>query len=111
MKLLRGRACRKEKTKTINLTKAKLSPAKINIPQTEIADFCRRHHFCRLALFGSILRDDFRPDSDVDVLVEFEPGYVPGLLRLTGMEVELSELDGRTQSGYEHLALSESLLP
>ena len=80
--------------KNYKSAKAKLSPAKINIPQTEIAEFCHRHHICRLALFGSILRDDFRPDSDVDVLVEFEPGSVPGLLGLTGMELELSELMG-----------------
>lgn len=52
------------------------------------------NHVRRLALFGSVLRDDFRPDSDVDVLVEFEPGHVPGLLRLAGMEHELSELFG-----------------
>jgi hypothetical protein len=49
----------------------------------------------RLALFGSILRDDFRPDSDVDVLVEFLPGRVPGLLGMAAMERELSELVGR----------------
>ncbi len=58
----------------------------------KIAEFCRKNHVRRLALFGSVLRDDFRPDSDVDVLVEFEPGHVPGLLRLAGMEHELSEL-------------------
>jgi predicted nucleotidyltransferase len=44
-----------------------------------VAAFCRRHHITQLALFGSVLRDDFRPDSDVDVLVEFQPGHVPGL--------------------------------
>lgn len=64
------------------------------IPQDKIADFCRRHHIQRLAFFGSILREDFRPDSDVDVLVEFEPGHVPGLIRLAGMELELSEMLG-----------------
>ena len=51
----------------------------------EISAFCRRHYIRRLALFGSVLRDDFRPDSDVDVLVEFEPGHVPGL-RFLSME-------------------------
>lgn len=60
--------------------------------QAKIAEFCRKNHVRRLALFGSVLRDDFRPDSDVDVLVEFEAGHVPGLLRLAGMEHELSEL-------------------
>jgi uncharacterized protein len=68
--------------------------AKIKIPKEEIADFCRRHHIRRLSLFGSALRDDFRPDSDVDVLVEFEPGHVPGFLRLATMEHELSTLLG-----------------
>ena len=56
------------------------------------ADFCRRHHIRRLALFGSVLRDDFRPDSDVDVLIEFEPGATAGFLRLAAMEIELSEV-------------------
>ncbi len=53
--------------------------ARINIDHDKIAEFCRRHHIRRLALFGSVLRDDFGPESDVDVLVEFEPGHVPGL--------------------------------
>lgn len=66
----------------------------IKIPQAEIAAFCRRQHIRKLALFGSVLRDDFQADSDIDVLVEFEPGHVPGLIRLAGMEMELSELLG-----------------
>jgi predicted nucleotidyltransferase len=66
--------------------------AKIAIDRRRIAEFCRRHHIRRLALFGSVLRDDFRPDSDVDVLVEFEPGASVGLIRMAGMELELSEL-------------------
>lgn len=64
----------------------------IDIPQKAIAGFCRRHHICKLSLFGSVLRDDFRPDSDVDVLVEFEPGHVPGMIRFVQMEKELSLL-------------------
>lgn len=60
----------------------------------KIADFCQRHHIRKLSLFGSVLRDDFRPDSDVDVLVEFETGYVPGLITMSGLEIELSELLG-----------------
>lgn len=60
-----------------------------------ITDFCRRHHIRKLSLFGSVLRDDFRPDSDVDVLVEFEPGGTPDLFEYVGMEMELSELLGR----------------
>lgn len=62
-----------------------------------IAAFCRRHHIRRLSLFGSVLRDDFQPGSDVDVLVEFEPGHVPGFLGLAAMEHEISALlSGRT---------------
>lgn len=67
---------------------------RIDIPKERIADFCRRHHIRRLSLFGSVLRDDFRPDSDVDVLVEFEEGKAPGLIRLAGMELELSAVLG-----------------
>jgi hypothetical protein len=67
----------------------------IDIPKDRIAAFCRRNHIRRLALFGSVLRDDFGPDSDVDVLVEFEPEARVGLLRLAGMEIELGELLGR----------------
>ena len=69
--------------------------ARISINRDKIADFYHRHHIQKLALFGSVLRDDFRPDSDVDVLVEFEPGATPGLIRLAGMEIELTEMLGR----------------
>jgi len=69
--------------------------AHIEIPKERVADFCRRNHIRRLALFGSVLRDDFRADSDVDVLVEFEPAARVGLLRLAGMEIELGEILGR----------------
>lgn len=65
---------------------------RIPIDQKKIADFCRRNHIRRLALFGSVLRDDFRPDSDVDVLVEFEGGYPVGFFEMVGMELELSEI-------------------
>jgi|WetSurMetagenome_2_1015567.scaffolds.fasta_scaffold244317_2 uncharacterized protein len=58
-------------------------------------DFCRRHHIRRLALFGSVLREDFGPASDIDVLVEFEPGHVPGLAFFS-MQEELSQLFGRS---------------
>ena len=66
----------------------------IHIPGGAVEEFCRRHHIRRLAFFGSILRDDFRPDSDVDVLVEFEPGHSPGLA-FFAMEDELSRILGR----------------
>jgi uncharacterized protein len=69
---------------------------KIKIPKDRIAAFCRRHHIRRLSLFGSALRDDFGPDSDVDVLVEFEPGKTPSFFKLFDMEDELSAiLEGR----------------
>ena len=72
-----------------------MSRANIDIPKDKIAEFCRKHHIRKLALFGSVLREDFRPDSDVDVLVEFESGYPVGLIRLAGIERELSALLGR----------------
>ena len=59
-----------------------------------LAQLCRRHHICRLSLFGSALRGEDRPDSDVDLLVEFEPGKAPGLLGMAGIEAELSALLG-----------------
>ncbi len=68
--------------------------AKIQLDKEKIAEFCRRHHIRKLALFGSVLRDDFRPDSDVDVLVEFEPGHVPGW-EFFDWEDELSKIIGR----------------
>ncbi len=67
----------------------------IDISSKDLAEFCRRHHIRRLALFGSVLRDDFGPDSDVDVLVEFEPGERIGLIGFAGVELELSDLLGR----------------
>ena len=71
-----------------------MSRAKLTIPRPPLAAFCRRHHIRRLSLFGSVLRDDFRPDSDVDVLVEFEPGHIPGLAFID-IQNELSALLGR----------------
>jgi len=67
----------------------------VEIPREQIAEFCRRHRIRKLSLFGSIVREDFCPESDVDVLVEFEPGQVPGLLRMAGLEIELSGILGR----------------
>ena len=72
----------------------KTNHTKVDLPKEKIADFCRRHHIRKLAVFGSALREDFRPDSDLDVLVEFDPGHTPGLA-FFGMEQELSELLGR----------------
>jgi uncharacterized protein len=67
----------------------------IPIPRDQIADFCRRHRIKRLALFGSVLRDDFGPESDIDVLVEFEPGTRVGLFTFQKLEDELTSLIGR----------------
>jgi uncharacterized protein len=63
------------------------------LPSPLLADFCRRHHITRLSVFGSALRDDFRPDSDVDVLVEFQPGHTPGW-EIVDIEEELGRLLG-----------------
>lgn len=66
----------------------------MELPKDKIAEFCRAHHIRRLAIFGSALRSDFRPDSDIDVLVEFEPDHVPGLFGMARLERELSMLLG-----------------
>lgn len=68
---------------------------RISIDKDRLAEFCRRNHIRKLAFFGSVLRDDFSEDSDVDVLVEFEHGYPVGLIRMAGMEIELSRILGR----------------
>lgn len=67
--------------------------ARIPIDRNQITSFCRSNLIRRLALFGSVLRDDFGPDSDVDIIVEFEPGHVPGLAFIR-IEQELSRLLG-----------------
>lgn len=67
----------------------------LNIPSEKIAEFCKKNHIRKLSLFGSALREDFRFDSDVDVLVEFEPGTTVGMIRLGGLEIELGEILGR----------------
>ncbi len=69
--------------------------AKFNLPQGALKEFCLRHRIRKLAYFGSVLRDDFTPESDVDVLVEFQPGTRVGLITLAGIEIELSQLLGR----------------
>lgn len=67
----------------------------ISLPQRQLAEFCKRSHILRLALFGSILRYDFGPDSDIDVLVEFDPATAVGLFQLMRLQAELSEMFGR----------------
>lgn len=69
--------------------------SRLEIPEAPLTAFCRANGIRRLALFGSVLREDFNAESDVDVLVEFEPGHAPGLLRLARMQAELSQIIGR----------------
>src|SRR4051794_27340980 len=71
-----------------------MSPIAIVVDEQKIAEFCRRHHIGRLSVFGSVLRDDFGPESDVDVLVESQPGHTPGW-EFFGMQEELSAIVGR----------------
>lgn len=70
----------------------KIRPA---IPKDVIEAFCKRHHIKKLSIFGSYLREDFGPESDIDLLVEFDPEHIPGLLDVAGMEIELTETLGR----------------
>ena len=67
----------------------------IEVDRDQIAEFCRKHHIQRLAFFGSVLGESFGPDSDVDVLVEFEPNTRIGYITLGTLEIELSDMLGR----------------
>ncbi len=80
----------------------------IEVPKEKISAFCQRNHICGLAFFGSVLRDDFRSDSDVDVLVEFEPGQELSLMELVAMENELSEILGWKADMVERQAVERS---
>ena len=64
----------------------------IEVPKEKIEGFCKKQHIRRLLFFGSVIRKDFGPNSDVDALVEFEPGQTVGFIRLAGMEIELSKI-------------------
>jgi len=68
---------------------------RLNIPKDKLEEFCRKHHIRKLSLFGSALYGQLRPNSDIDLLVEFESGHVPGLITLAGMEIELTKMLGR----------------
>ena len=72
-----------------------MSEGRISIPKDRIAEFCMRNKVRKLSLFGSVLREDFGPDSDADILVEFEPDTRIGLIRLSGLEIELGNIVGR----------------
>ena len=65
------------------------------ISKEKLADFCRRNYIRKLSIFGSLIRDQLRPESDIDVLVEFEKNHTPGLFSIVRMEMELSEIIGR----------------
>ena len=67
---------------------------KIDLSENQIADFCQKNHIYKLAIFGSVLRENFHAESDIDFLVEFEKGHTPGFIRLADMEIELSKLLG-----------------
>ncbi len=67
----------------------------INVPSGLLEQFCGKYHIKKLALFGSVLRQDFGSESDIDVLVEFQPGYKIGFLKMARIEIELSEMFGR----------------
>jgi len=71
-----------------------MSRKRPEIPREAVQEFCRKHHIRKLSVFGSYLREDFGPESDIDFLVEFEPEHIPGLIEFAGMEIELSELLG-----------------
>jgi predicted nucleotidyltransferase len=66
------------------------------MPKDKLAEFCKRNHIRRLSLFGSAVSGELRPDSDIDVLVEFEEGKTPGLFSIVRMEMELTETLGRS---------------
>jgi predicted nucleotidyltransferase len=72
-----------------------MSALPITIPKEFLREFCERNHIRKLSLFGSVLTPRFRPESDIDMLVEFDPDHIPGLLTLAGMEIEISERLGR----------------
>lgn len=71
-----------------------MSQERPHIPKNLIEEFCRKHHIRKLSIFGSYLREEFGPESDIDFLVEFEDGHTPGYFELAGMEEELSDLLG-----------------
>jgi uncharacterized protein len=82
----------------------------ISIPYEDVANFCEKYYIARLWLFGSVLRDDFRDDSDIDVLVEFDPAHIPGW-NIVSMQDELSSILGREVEVSMPDALSKHIKP
>jgi predicted nucleotidyltransferase len=72
-----------------------MKPGRINITKEQIIAFCQKNHIKKFSFFGSVLRDDFRSDSDIDVLIELDKNYRTGLMKMAGMIIELSEMLGR----------------
>ncbi len=79
-------------TPLIRIGRGREMKAQVDLPEGKIAALCREHGIRRLAVFGSVLRTDFGPDSDIDILVQFQSGHTPGLLGMARMERELSAL-------------------
>lgn len=72
-----------------------MGKSEIDISNEKLTEFCRKNYIRKLSIFGSFLRDDFNENSDIDILVEFQPDHIPGLITLAGMENELSSVLGR----------------
>jgi len=87
-------------------------PLRVDLPRAELAALCRRHHVQELAVFGSVIRDDFRPDSDVDFLVKFENDDAgPWMSRLTGLQEDLARLLERPVDVLDWSAIEKSPNP
>jgi len=72
-----------------------MKPERVNLTKEQITEFCQKYHIKKFAFFGSVLRDSFRPDSDVDILVDFDYSVPIGLMEIAGIEIELSKMIGR----------------
>ncbi|MBM3212234.1 nucleotidyltransferase family protein [Candidatus Poribacteria bacterium] len=72
-----------------------MKPERIGISKEQITEFCQKNHIKKFSFFGSVLRDDFRPDSDIDILIELDKKYRTGLMKMAGMMMELSKMLGR----------------
>jgi hypothetical protein len=72
-----------------------MKPERVNLTKEQIAEFCQKNHIKKFAFFGSVLRDDFRLDSDVDILIDLDYSVPIGLMEIAGMEIELSKMIGR----------------
>ncbi len=80
----------------------------IDISNDKIVEFCQRNHICSFAFFGSVLREDFNADSDIDVLVEFEDGHCPTLMELVSIENELTKVFGRKADMVDRRSVEQS---